>query len=75
MYSTVKEWAKQFRLGRESVEDEPREDRPMEVVTEENIRHIKEELLSDRQLKLQEISVRLEIPKPPSFGSSMNIFT
>ena len=24
-YSTVKEWAEQFRLGRESVEDEPRE--------------------------------------------------
>jgi len=24
-YSTVKEWAKQFRLGRESVQDEPRE--------------------------------------------------
>ena len=62
-YSTVKEWTKQFRLGRESVEDEPREGRPMEVVTEEIIRHIKEELLSDRQLKLKEISVRLEIPK------------
>jgi len=25
LYSTVKEWVKQFRLGRESVEDEPRE--------------------------------------------------
>src|SRR5215469_1542251 len=62
-YSTVKEWAKQFRLGRESVEDEPREDRPMEVVTEENIRRIEEELLSDRWLKLKKISVRLEISK------------
>jgi len=62
-YSTVKEWAKQFRLGRESVEDEPREGRPVEVVTEENIRRIEEELLSDRRLKLKEISVRLEISK------------
>ena len=34
-YSTVKEWAKQFRLGRDSIEDEPREGRPVEVVTEE----------------------------------------
>jgi hypothetical protein len=34
-YSTVKEWAKQFHLRRQSVEDEPREGQPMEVVTEE----------------------------------------
>ena len=63
LYSTVKEWAKQYCLGRESVEDEPCEGRPMEVVTEENIRCIEEELLSDRWLKLKKISVRLEIPK------------
>ena len=64
-YSTVKEWAKQFRLGRESIEDELRQGRPMEVVTEENIRLIEEQILSDRRLTLKEISVRLEIPKPP----------
>jgi len=63
-YSTVKVWAKQFCLGRESgVEDEPHEGWPVEVVTEENIRRIEEELLSDRRLTLKEISVRLEIPK------------
>ena len=62
-YSTVKKWAKQFHLRRERVEDEPREGRPVEVVTEENIRCIEEELLSDRRLTLKEISVRLDIPK------------
>ena len=62
-YSTVKEWAKQLHLGRESIEDEPRGGRPVEVVTEENIRLIEEELLSDRWLTLKEISVRLEISK------------
>ena len=46
--STVKEWAKQFRLGTEGVEDEPREGRPVEAVTEENIRRIEEELPSDK---------------------------
>jgi len=35
----------------------------MEVVTEENIRHIEQEQLSDRWLKLKEISERLEISK------------
>jgi histone-lysine N-methyltransferase SETMAR len=59
-HSTVKEWA---RLRRESVEVEPREGRPVEVVTEENIQHIEEELLSDRRLLLKEISVKPEIPK------------
>jgi len=62
-YSTVQEWAKQFRVGRESVEDEPLECRPVEVVTEENIRRIEEKLLSGRRLTLKKISVRLEIPK------------
>jgi len=62
-YSTVKEWAKQFRLRRENVEDDSHDGRPVEVVTEENIRRIEEELLSDRQLKLKKILVRLEIPK------------
>ena len=62
-YSIVQEWAKQFCLRRESVKDEPLEGRPVEVVTEENIRRIEEELLSGRQLMLKEISVRLEIPK------------
>ena len=54
-YSTVKDWAKQFRLRKESVEDEPREGRPVEVVTEENIRRIEEEILSDRRLTLKKI--------------------
>ena len=35
----------------------------MEVVTEENIRHIEQEPLTDRWLKLKEISERLEISK------------
>ena len=52
-YSTVKERAKQFHLGRDSVEDESHEGRPMEVVTEENFRRIKEELLIDRWLNLR----------------------
>jgi len=52
-YSTVKEWDKQFHLGRNSVEDEPPEGSPVEVVTEENIRRIEEKLLSDRQLTLK----------------------
>ena len=53
------ELAKQFRLGKESVEDEPCEGRPVEVVTEENIRRIEEELLSDRRLTLNPLKPEL----------------
>jgi transposase len=41
-YSTLREWAKQFRLGRVGVKDEPREGRPLEVVSEEDIRRIED---------------------------------
>jgi len=51
-YYTVQE-------GTESFEDEPRKGRPVEVVTEENVRRIEEELMSDGRLTLTEISVRL----------------
>lgn len=58
----MKEWAKQFRLGRESIEDDPRDGRPVEVVTEENVSLVEDELSSsDRRLKLKEISARLEL--------------
>jgi transposase len=73
-YSTVKEWTEQFRLRRERGEDEPRVGRPVEVVTEENIGHIEEALLSDR-LTPKEMSVRLEIPKTTIIRIMHEIFT
>lgn len=55
-YSTVKEWAKKFRLGYESLEDETRPGRPADVVTNENIDVVERIVLSDRRLKVKEIS-------------------
>jgi hypothetical protein len=46
----VKEWTKQFRLGRESIEDDPRQGRPAEALTPETIA-LEQELLQDRRLK------------------------
>jgi hypothetical protein len=43
-FTTVKEWSKLFRLGRNSIEDDPRQGRPAEVV------------LGDRCLRTKEIA-------------------
>jgi histone-lysine N-methyltransferase SETMAR len=62
-YATVKNWVKEFRLGRESVEDVPHEGRPVEVLTPETINLIEQEALSDRRLKIREIAERLDLSK------------
>jgi histone-lysine N-methyltransferase SETMAR len=62
-YSTVKEWAKQFRLGTESIEDDPRQGRPAEALTPETIALGQEEVLQDRKLKTKEISARCGLSK------------
>jgi transposase len=35
-YKTVKFWSKQFKWGRESIEDDPRSGRPNSAITQEN---------------------------------------
>jgi transposase len=62
-YSTVKEWAKQFCLGRESIEDDPRQGRPVEALTHETIALVQEEVIQDRRLKTKEMSARCGLSK------------
>jgi histone-lysine N-methyltransferase SETMAR len=61
-YSTVKEWAKHFRLGRESTEDDPHQGRPAEALTPETTALV-QEVLQDRRLKTKEISARCGLSK------------
>jgi histone-lysine N-methyltransferase SETMAR len=62
-YSTVKEWAKQFRLGRESTEDDPHQGRAPEALTPETTALVQEEVLQDIRLKTKEISARCGLSK------------
>ncbi|XP_044264614.1 histone-lysine N-methyltransferase SETMAR-like [Tribolium madens] len=55
-YSVVKEWAKRFRIGQESLEDDARPGRPVEVITEDKVALVEKLVLSDRRLKVKEIS-------------------
>jgi AraC-like DNA-binding protein len=62
-YSTAKEWAKQFRLGRKFIEGDPRQGRPAEALIPETIALVQEEVLQDRRLKTKEISARCGLSK------------
>jgi hypothetical protein len=66
-YLTVKEWAKQFHLGRESIEDDPCQGRPAEALTPETIALVQEEVLQDRRLKTKEISAMCGLSKTTVF--------
>jgi hypothetical protein len=59
----VKEWAKQFRLGRESIEDDPRQGRPAEALTPKTSALVQEEVLQDKRLQTKEISARRGLSK------------
>ena len=59
----MKYWAKLFRWGRESIEDDPREGGPVTVTTPENIELVEQLILSDRRLKTKEIAEQTDISK------------
>jgi hypothetical protein len=54
-YYTVQEWAKQFCLGKESIQDDPRQGRLAEALTPKTTALMQEEVLQVRGLKTEEI--------------------
>ena len=65
----VFEWAKEFRDGRDRVENEPHPRRPRTSVTPENINRIEHLILDNRRINVREVSEELGI----SIGSVENI--
>ena len=47
-YSTVKNWAAEFKLGRESIEDDARSGRPKDATTDENVEIVHNLVICDR---------------------------
>ena len=68
-YSTVAKWAAEFKRGRQSLEDDPRSGRPLEVTTPEVIRRVEDLVMADRRLKVKEVATEVGI----SEGSVFNI--
>jgi transposase len=47
-FSSIKKWAAEFKCGRTSLEDDPREGRPKSATTPEFIEQVHDMLLDDR---------------------------
>ena len=48
-YSTVKKWAAEFKLGRESIDDDPRSGHPKDATTDENVEIVHILVMCDRR--------------------------
>jgi histone-lysine N-methyltransferase SETMAR len=68
-YNTVQTWAKRFREGRSSIEDDPRPGRPLSATTPSMIAAVKAVVDDDPHCSIEDISVEVGI----SFGSVQSI--
>ena len=62
-FSTIKKWAAEFKRGRTSLEDVPREGRPKSAITPKIIEQLHDMILDDRRMKAREISETIGISK------------
>ena len=62
-FSTIKKWAAEFKRGRSSLEDDPREGRWKSATTPEVIQQVHDMVLDDGRMKLREIAETIGISK------------
>jgi len=62
-FSTIKKWAAEFKCGRTSLEDNPREGRPKSATTPEIIGQVHDMVLDDWWMKVHEIDETIGISK------------
>jgi len=62
-FSTIKKWAAEFKCGRTSLEDDPREGRPKSATTPEIIEQVHDMVLDDWQMKVREIAETIGFSK------------
>jgi transposase len=63
LFSTIKKWAAEFKRGRTSLEDDPREGHPKSAATPEIIEQVHGIVLDDRRMKVCEIAETIGISK------------
>jgi len=62
-FTTIKKWAAEFKCGRTSLEDDPREGRPKSATTPKIIEQVHDMVLDDRRMKVREIAETIGISK------------
>jgi transposase len=62
-FSTIKKWAAEFKCGRISLEDDPRDGRPKSVTTPEIIEQVHDMVLDDWRMKVRENAETIGISK------------
>jgi histone-lysine N-methyltransferase SETMAR len=62
-FSTIKKWAAEFKRGRTSLEDDPREGRPKSATTPAIIEQVHDMVLDDGWMKVREIAETIGISK------------
>jgi transposase len=62
-FSTIRKWSAEFKRGRNSLEDDPRAERPKSAKTPEIIEQVHDLLLDDRRTKVREIAETVVISK------------
>jgi transposase len=62
-FSTNQKWAAEFKRGRTSLEDDPREGRPKSATTPEIIEQVHDMVLDDGRMKVREIAETTGISK------------
>lgn len=60
-FSTVKFWARQFKFGRESLEDDPRSGRPIEATGGEIVKKVEDLLVENNRLTKKQLAEMLNI--------------
>jgi histone-lysine N-methyltransferase SETMAR len=63
LFSTIKKWAAEFKRGRTSLEDDPREGHPKSATTLEVIEQVHDMVLDDWRMKVHEITETIGISK------------
>jgi transposase len=72
-FSTIKIWGVEFKRGRTSLENDPREGRPKSATPPEIIEQVHDMVLDDRRMKVREISETIGISYTANRRRSSNI--
>ena len=69
--ATIYRWIAEFQRGRKSTEDEHRAGRPVDVCTDENVRHVNDMITTDRRLTVRYVAACLKL----SYGTTHHVIT